>query len=153
MGDKQLAYYAWYEGMMGEEERLSPLVSRTRLGKLDLYYYDPSRSLHTPQQLVRFLDDLEAVVGEPKPARLRFASLGWRGGLLYRLASKRIPLSSLSPREREIRSAMARDDFIVWSAGQRAGGGVVFSTTWDALREGLGPMRRTRAPFRGAARD
>lgn len=141
VGDKQLAYYAWYEGSPSDAEPLSPWVWRTRLGELDLYYFDRTRSLHSPLQLVRFLDDLEAVVGEPRPARLRFASLGWRGGLLYRIAFEGVPSSSLSPRERAIRAAIARGDPAPWSAGYRAGGGVVFSTTWEALREALGQTR------------
>ena len=137
VGDKQLAYYAWLEGSMRDAERLSPMIGRTRLADRDFYYFDEARAIETPEDLARFLDELERLLGESAPRRLRLASLGWRSGLLYRLASPETAQPSTSLGDPPIRQALARAGTRVFQSGQLAGGGVVFVATWETLREGL----------------
>jgi len=137
VGDKQLAYYSWFEGSIHDGERLSKAVGRTRLGGQTLYYYDPARTIETSEDLAHFLDELEALVAEPRPTNLRFASLGWRSGLLFRLATPELASVGARPGDRALQEALARTGARTFNAGQGLGGGVVFVTTWDTLREGL----------------
>jgi len=137
VGDKQLAYYAWYEGSMHETERLSELVGRTRLRGRDFYYYAPAFAISTAAELARFVDALEQVVGEPRPSSLRFASLGWRSGVLFRLGTPGMADPNSHPADRAIRNALVRARTPAFNSGERAGGGVAFSASWETLREGL----------------
>ncbi len=137
VGDKQLAYYAWYEGSLRTTERLSPVVGRTRLRGRDFYYYAPAFAISSAAELARFVEGLEQVVGEPRPKSLRFASLGWRSGLLFRLATPGMIDLNPHPADRAIRNALVRARTSAFNVGEGAGGGVAFSASWETLREGL----------------
>lgn len=144
VGDKQLAYYAWYEGSMRESERLSEVVGRTRLGSRDFYYYDPAFVISTADDLARFVDGLEHVLGDSRPQSLCFASLGWRSGLLFRLATPGLADLHPQPGDQAIRSALVRAGTQAFNSGEYAGGGVVFSAPWQTLRRAT----RTAEPRR-----
>jgi hypothetical protein len=137
VGDKQLAYYAWREGSVNDAERLSRSVGRTRLGSHDFYYYDPARAIKTPGDLALFMEGLERELGGARPDRLRFASLGWRNGLLFRLTVPELADFDAHPGDAALRVALSRAKTSVYSTGELAGGGVVFSVPWLALRQGL----------------
>jgi hypothetical protein len=144
VGDKQLAYYAWMEGSMQDAERLSSAVGRTRLEGLDFYYYDAALVIENAGELARFVAGLEEVLDEPRPATLRFASLGWRGGLLYRLATPEVTASTREqPGDQALRSSLVRARTLAFNAGEFAGGGVAFRMSWKTLYQGLRQARRS----------
>jgi hypothetical protein len=133
LGDKQLAYYAWYEGSMRDAEHLSDVVGRTKLGSRDFYYYDSAFVISDTVDLARFVDSLENVIGDARSNRLRFASLGWRSGLLFRVASPGLGNHEPHPGDDALRSALARAGTSAFNSGTGAGGGVVFSVDWKTL--------------------
>ena len=83
--------------------------------------------------LARFVDSLENVIGDARSNRLRFASLGWRSGLLFRVASPDLGNHDPHPGDDALRSALARAGTSAFNSGTGAGGGVVFSVDWKTL--------------------